>query len=172
MEAWKPVVGNAAYEVSDAGQLRRVIAYNSTHPGRVLRQSTLSNGYKKVSLSHEGVVKDRAVHRLVAEAFLPNPDNRAHVNHINADRGDNRLTNLEWCTPAANLAHARALGRWSPALMQGAKNGGARLTEDDVRRIRALWAAGVQGQKIAAQLGFDRDCVYSVARRRTWKHLP
>lgn len=63
-------------------------------------------GYVSITLSKNGVAKGWRVHRLMLLTFVPNPDNKPQCNHKNSIRHDNRLTNLEWCTPAENMAHA------------------------------------------------------------------
>lgn len=65
-----------------------------------------STGYLIVTLCHNGVRKNKRLHRLLAESFIPNPENKAHVNHIDGDKTNYELTNLEWTTPKENTNHA------------------------------------------------------------------
>lgn len=67
-----------------------------------MKESVHHTGYKRVHINK----KDYRLHRLVAEAFIPNPDNLPYVNHINEDKGDNRVENLEWCTHRHNIIHS------------------------------------------------------------------
>jgi len=67
-------------------------------------------GYKRVSLWIDGKMKVKQTHRAVAETFIPNPDNKTQVNHINGNKTDNFLTNLEWCTAKENSQHAHDNG--------------------------------------------------------------
>lgn len=70
----------------------------------------VGQGYSTVRLSYQGDETDRKVHRLVAGAFIPNPDNKPQVNHINGKKWDNKVSNLEWCTARENQQHASATG--------------------------------------------------------------
>lgn len=93
-EVWRPVREFTMYEVSNMGNVRR--------QNKLLRPSITSKGYQTVSLSKEGKVTKHRVHRLVAEAFIPNPHNKPMIDHINAVRTDNKVTNLKWATAKEN----------------------------------------------------------------------
>lgn len=103
-EEWKSVDGfRGGYEVSNLGRVRSL----KTGVPKIMRHHDNREGYRKVQLLLCGVVKDLYVHRLVAMAFVDRPSSdRQQVNHINADRSDNRAENLEWVTPAENQRHA------------------------------------------------------------------
>ena len=100
-EIWKPIPGAEGYEVSNLGNVKNV---NKT---TYLALSSWS-GYYKVRLGSRG--GDYLVHRLVAQAFIPNPDNKPQVNHINGNKKDNRVENLEWVTVKENIQHAFKTG--------------------------------------------------------------
>lgn len=115
LEEWKPVCGyEGFYEVSTEGRVRSLP--RATTNGGILKPIYSKDGYASVHLSREGHDKIKRINRLVAEAFIPNPENKPEVNHINGVRDDNRLCNLEWATTSENNLHAcRVLGRghWS-----------------------------------------------------------
>ena len=94
---WKVVERNPKYEVSDSGEVRL------TETKQVLKQRTDRYGYPKVTFNENGQAKSTpTVHKLVADAFIPNPDNMPCINHKNENKCDNRVENLEWCTVAYN----------------------------------------------------------------------
>lgn len=118
----KPVVGyEGYYEVDQFGRVfsvDRVISvddngrkYDKPLSGKQMKQSMHDKGYKIVSLTRDGKTKMRFVHRLVAEAFIPNPDNLPMVNHKDEDKTNNFLENLEWCTNEYNLTYGTARQR-------------------------------------------------------------
>jgi hypothetical protein len=106
MEAiWKPVVGyEGLYEISSLGKVRSI--YRGRNTGKALAPIKSQNGYLVVTPSKNGVVKQKSIHRLVAMAFLPNPKSKICVNHINGDKHDNRVENLEWATYQENEVHS------------------------------------------------------------------
>lgn len=110
-EEWRDVRGyTGVYQVSNLGRVRRV-APDST---RVLKPWRHNAGYSCVTLSLNKKESKPLVHRLVAEAFLPNPANKPQINHINGVKTDNRVTNLEWCSNRENALHsANVLGNES-----------------------------------------------------------
>lgn len=102
MEQWKDIKGfEGRYQVSDLGRIK-ALNYNRTGKERVLVGKKLKNGYLAVSLCKDGKVKQYYVHRLVAEAFIPNPDRLPCINHRDEDRSLNVVSNLEWCDVAYN----------------------------------------------------------------------
>lgn len=105
-EIWKKVINFDNYEVSNLGRVRSIDRYelyrDKFHKGRILKQF-LQNGYPKVSFSINGSTCQRFVHRLVAEAFIPNPDNKPQIDHIDTNRSNNCVDNLRWVTQEENL---------------------------------------------------------------------
>ena len=108
MEVWKDIKGyEGIYQVSNLGRVKRIGCYTnqsgiSWESGRNLKPANNSRGYYFVQLSRNNKVSRKYVHRLVAEAFIPNPENKPTVNHINCDRSDNRSENLEWASYREN----------------------------------------------------------------------
>lgn len=105
-EQWASVRGyEGLYEVSNYGKVRSIMKN-----GLMLSQARNERGYLKVFLCSGGKGENKKVHRLVAEAFLPNEKNLPEVNHINGVKSDNRVENLEWVSTRENIVHAYKTG--------------------------------------------------------------
>lgn len=116
-EIWRDIKGyEGLYQVSNLGNvksLKRVVPHkvngSRTIPEKILKLSSDGSGYLYVSLSKDGKKKNPKVHRLVAESFIPNPNNLPQVNHIDEDKSNNRVDNLEWITSLDNLNHSNVI---------------------------------------------------------------
>jgi len=104
-EIWKDIKGFDNYEVSTEGQVR------NKKTGLILKGNCSTWGYLKVNLYTNGKATSKLIHRLVAEAFVPNPDNKSDVNHINEIKTDNRVKNLEWMTSKENNSYGTRIER-------------------------------------------------------------
>lgn len=120
-EIWKPKKDyEGLYEVSNFGRVKSLGNGNSNNSKeRLLKQYTTRNGYLHVYLSKNGKRKFFLVHRLVAETFLPNPNNLPEVNHKDENKENNRVDNLEWCTREYNNNHGTRNQRVAKANTNG-----------------------------------------------------
>ena len=156
-EVWKSIKGfEGLYEVSNLGRVRSVarkirFGYGSEYQTseEILSPHT-ARGYKQIMLSKNGVRYYRQVHRLVSEAFIPNPNNYPIINHKNEIRDDNRVENLEWCTHAYNLAYNGNREKKGRARMRPI------LQYDLQGNFIAEYAGGVEAERIT---GFSRKAI-------------
>jgi hypothetical protein len=103
---WRPISGyEGFYEVSDNGEVR------NSRTGRILKQKVERNGYVRVHLSKDGTARSLLLHRVVANTFIPNPNGLLTVNHLDEDKTNNRLSNLEW----ANMSRQNSYGQGARA---------------------------------------------------------
>lgn len=121
IEVWKDVVGFENYKISNQGRIKNTV-FNNRHCSfqreRILKPSKNGRGYFFVYVSNNGKTKMKTIHRLVAETFLPNFENLPCVNHIDGNKENNTLENLEWCTFSHNIMHSYKLGLQKPSEKQ------------------------------------------------------
>lgn len=114
METWKDIKGfEGIYQISNMG---RVKSFKADPNGRILSIKNSKGDYLNIVLCHGNKRRSVKVHRLVAEAFIPNPDNKPEVNHKDGNKQNNRVGNLEWATRIENQRHALAL---NPNILKG-----------------------------------------------------
>ncbi len=166
MEIWKAIEGyEGRYEVSNEGRVR-TLSYKGG-PRVVVMNATLDSwGYPTVTLASPRATFN--VHRLVALAFLgPRPE-RLEINHIDSDKMNAAVTNLEYVTGTQNQRHAFAAGTKSH---YGEKNPFAKLTGAEVQQIRDLYAAGFGTVELAQMYSIHRTTVRRIVRRFAWPQL-
>ena len=115
-EIWKPIAGyEGRYEISNMGNVAS-LKFARGENRRLLKQSKNTWGYSQVTLSKNKEKRNKVVHRLVAEAFIDNPNNLPQVNHIDENKSNNRADNLEWCDSEHNVNHGSRTARVSNTL--------------------------------------------------------
>lgn len=181
IEEWRKVVGWDGYEVSNSGQVRsvdrtvtRADGTKQTVRGSLLTRSLNSSGYWRVRLSNDALGRRSMarVHRLVAQAFLPNPNNLPEVNHIDCDRTNASVENLEWVTASQNRSHGVAFGAVVVPHRHGSDANCAKLTEDAVRQARIDLANGSSIKGLARKHGVHPKTMRRALRGISWAHVP
>lgn len=171
MEIWKPVIGyEELYSVSSLGRVRsemRIIEFmpgrHRTVPERILSPVSM-NGYPQISLHRDGRRKTVRIHRLVAEAFVPNPNNHTIVNHKDGIKDNNTPSNLEWCTVLENNVHA--FETWLNAT--GERHHNTTLTDDQIKQIRIDYT-GAYGQisSMAREYGVTPGSIWQIVNNKS-----
>lgn len=134
---------------------------------KFLKKQINRQGYYIVGLYQNGRPTRQRVHRLVALAYLANPENKLFVNHIDCDKMNNVATNLEWCTKLENEAHKVRLGR--QAQQKGESHGRAKLTNADVWNIRYIYSLGGSTMKdLAEQYKVARSSISRILSNKGW----
>ena len=175
-EIWKDIPGyEGLYQVSSLGRvkgLKRTI-YNSLKGDYLLEERLLKsgynkNGYESYVLSNSKSKKRMNIHRLVALAFIPNPDDKPCVNHINGIKSDSSIGNLEWCTYSENTKHAFKTGLMS--MTKGEECSWSKLTEDDVRYIRENKGI-ISYSKLSKKYKISTTTISKIINRKSWNHI-
>lgn len=174
MEIWKAVNGyEGIYEVSNKGSVRslpRVTCRGQKRNGKILKLVKWGMpSYLGVYLCKDGTEKRVLVHRLIAQTFIPNPNNKPEVNHIDGDRFNNTVENLEWATPKENVRHAYDTGL--AAGLKGERNGCSKLTENQVLEIYERGNKGESQRSLAREFGVVQNTVGQILRGEKWNWL-
>lgn len=163
-ETWVDVPNyKGVYKINRNGDILSFAKKNK----KILKPQVHYSGYKHITLGS----KHYTHHRLLAEIFIPNPDNKTQVNHKNGVKADNRLENLEWVTPSENVKHAYRNNLKSRPI--GVSNFNNKLNEEEVVSIRSRYKTGKYTYKKLAKLfSISEHNIKSIVLRKTWKHLP
>lgn len=156
---WKPVVGyDGLYEVSNTGLIKS-LNYKKTGSERLLKPAIDSKGYYRTALMKNGVLKTVKIHREVAKAFIANTGGKPQVNHINGEKKDNRVENLEWVTNRENIIHAYENSLIK--IISGDMHKRVKITDSVLAEMRHKLSNGGAKRAIAREYG----CNKSIFRR-------
>lgn len=176
-EIWKPVPGyEGRYDISTLGNVRTVGRFINAPRGRTrwipernLSTHITARGYVQTMFKVGTKNFHQLVHRLVAAAFIDNPDHRPQVNHIDGNKLNNCVTNLEWCTSAENCAHARRENLYEQA--RGENGANAKLTNADVLAIRARLRSGETHKAISLDYQVSRTVITRISNGTRWASI-
>lgn len=176
---WLSVVGyEGMYLVSETGEVYseprteyvscgRVGEHYRYRNGKLLSPSKIEGRYSSVILSKDGVKKTCQVHRLVAEAFLERPSGKTEVNHINGNKHNNKVENLEWVTAKENQGHSTYVLKNH----LGSKQANSVLDETDVLCIKEAILLGTSDTIIAKQFNVGRSTIHNIRCGKNWSWL-
>lgn len=165
MEIWKDIEGYPNYKISSLGRLKSIKFKNH----RFITGAFDKDGYIRIGLSNNSGIKYTRLHRLVAEAFIENKENKPFVNHKNGIKDDNRLDNLEWVTASENTRHAYSTGLHSQL---GERNACSKLTKEQVLEIKRLYRdTNITHKEIAEKFGLHPEYPHLIKDGRRWGWL-
>ena len=162
---WKDVEGfEGLYRVSSEGVLVSTPRYGTK--GGVVKRYKMAHGYEEYHLYKNAKLHHVYVHRLLAKYFIPNPENKPHVNHIDGNPMNNSLNNLEWVTHKENIQHASKIGR----VKSGENHHNVKLTNQEVLEIRDLYKNKIYNQRELGEIyGVFQTHVSFIVRNKSRK---
>lgn len=159
---WKKIPDFPLYVCSPSGTIKNI------KRDKALRPTKDKNGYKKVLLCKNGYHKNIAVHRVVALTFLDNPNNLPQVNHIDGNKINNNVSNLEWCSNYDNMQHAIKKGL---VKVKYENNPNAKLKKKDVLNIREWFASGrYTKDELAKTFGVSTTLIRYIIQEKIWRY--
>lgn len=172
-EVWKPLIypkienSHELFEISSNGRLRNI------KTGHIYKPETLSSGYLscRVTCGSRDKKVHIIIHKGVAYTFLSNPDNLPCVNHVDGNKTNNHIDNLEWCTYGRNLQHSYDTGLFDKTVISGENNHAAKLTAQDAVYIRDVYIKGSRScgaHALARQFGVSHQTILSIINKETW----
>lgn len=171
---WKDIEGfEGLYQISNLGRVKSLSRMKKSKHGTMymIKEKFLIHrkdkyGYFKLILSNNGKQFNKFSHRLVAESFIPNINNKPCVNHIDGNKQNNSVENLEWCTNKENTQHALKTGLLNP--VSGENHFKTNLTALDVKEIKKLIANGASNNKIAKKFNVHRNTITKIKIGARW----
>lgn len=175
-EIWKDIKDYVGvYQVSNFGRVKSLprIRNHGKYGQHLVKEKILNPyvgklGYCSCTMRLSGIRKTHheKVHRLVALHFIPNPLNLSEINHINGDKTNNHVDNLEWCTRSHNLKHAYKIGLRENKIGVNACN--VKLTESQVLEIRN---SNLRRIELAQKYNVSKSTIDYIIQKKTWKHI-
>lgn len=165
-EVWLPIHGwEGLYEISNMGRVksfkRKIV--------KILKQEVQKYDYLQTQFIKLGITTRQKVHRVVAITFIPNPENKPQVNHINGIKHDNRVENLEWCTAHENMVHAFTIGL--KRNLSGVNSIRSNLSIENINEIFKLREENQTYSKIGAKFNLTKGAIYRILKKKSWQHI-
>jgi len=170
---WYDIIGlEGEYQINISGEIKSLEKIRPAKQGSLCtkKERILQNCYSHWGYKYNVVIKDGKrkcvfAHKALAEIFIPNPERKTQVNHIDGNKLNNKLSNLEWCTPKENSTHsALVLGN-----SFGEKNGNSKLNKENVEEIRKTYKPFVLTRKMLGdKFGVTKNMIDKILQRRNW----
>lgn len=164
---YRNIIGFPRYVINDEGN----VYFISKKRGLKKRKAYIGNvGYFRIVLSKNSIKYNKSVHRLVAEAFIPNPNNLPQINHKDGNKLNNSVSNLEWISSRGNQLHALNNKLYNTAV--GESYHRSNLVENDIIEIRKLWDSNLYTQlELGNIFKTTKSTINHIVNRYTWRHL-
>lgn len=136
--------------------------------GKKLSYHKCKKGYNRVNLKNDkGKKRTYLVHRIIAKHFIPNPFNKPQINHIDGDKNNNSVKNLEWCTSQENVAHSVKLF----LVKRGSDRPNSKLTDEQVKEVRSLRVLGLNYYQLGRKFNIAYQTAHKICTRKIYTHI-
>lgn len=173
MEQWKDIPEtDGYYQISNHGRIRswKNGRWGKRQSPKIMKLGYCRNGYKRYKVLIDDKLQNFSVHRMVAEAFIPNPENKPQVNHIDTDKANNHVSNLEWCTQSENMIHRGDMGVAN--YKRGEDLSSSIFTEKQVKHIRNTYKENdITQREMAEYYDCSQSTIAAIITRRSWGHI-
>jgi hypothetical protein len=164
-EEWKEIIEYEGYFVSSLGE---IMSKRRDKNGKLLRGEVTKDGYARVTIMN--ISPNRFfIHRLVAESFIPNPENKPCVNHIDGNKLNNKISNLEWVTYSENTIHC--IQNNLVKTSSGISHYKSRFNEDQIREMRKRYNLGDRITDIGRDYEIDDSVAFNIIKKKTYKNV-
>ncbi|MBZ9633045.1 NUMOD4 domain-containing protein [Clostridium sp. FP1] len=172
-EVWKDIKGyEGLYQISNTGKvksLNRLDNVGSHHQERILKPCLSNKGYLFVGIYRNCKRKPVYIHKLVAQYFTDNSYSKVQVNHLDGNKQNNLLNNLEWCSPSENIRHAHKNGLSNP--VRGEQVGTSKLTKEEAAEIKAMKNKGISQKSIGGLFNISQQEVCKIHNNKCWVNI-
>lgn len=168
MEEWRDIKGyEGLYQISSLGEVKSVerISPQGHRLKERIRKTYIDRyGYRAINLCKNGVITKYDIHRLVAIAFIPNPEEKPQVNHIDGNKLNNCVENLEWNTCSENISHAFRTGIKKPFHIHryGESNSNCKVKDDDIKSLINDFKSGMRRDDLILKYGIGKTQMYRI----------
>jgi hypothetical protein len=173
-EIYKDIVGyEGLYQISNLGNVKSLARIDNCNRCRkevIMSPGKSHKGYLRIALCKNGIKQSYSINRLIAELFIPNPNNKPQTNHLNGIKTDNRVENIEWCNNSENQLHAIKNGLKPSS--KGECNGNHKITKEQVIEIRNKYVPiKYSAYKLAKEYGVRPGTIQFIIKYKTWKEV-
>lgn len=165
-EIWRDIEGyEGKYEVSNLGRIKS-LKRKGRREEQILESYLDLKGYPMIQVCKNGKKHPTKIHRLVAEAFIVNFNNKPQVNHIDGNKSNNIVINLEWCSCSENIIHAFKMGLYKSR--KGEQSGHHKLSEKEAKEIKNLKGKGLSQKVIGKMFNISNSTVGRIHNNKCW----
>lgn len=158
---WKEIINHPNYEINELGQVKNKIK------GNLLTPFKTTNGYLRIRISDKGAYQ---LHYLIALHFIDNPNNYTEINHINGNKLDNSIENLEWSNRSLNMIHAynKGLAKNTFKNNKGENHYNSKLKKEDIIKIKEMLKNNITQVEISRQFNVSKQTISNIKNNKNW----